>query len=113
VARRKLSEYRSEAIAEPFEIELDARHEDGTAIVVVFADPNTLECETAFDLAMEENPRKSLQTMLRTQHEGDPDYWPDFWAEWRSRRMGDLNALLGDVMAHYGADRGKLERSSR
>lgn len=116
VARRKSSEYRREATAEPFELELDGRNEDGSPVVIVFGDPNDMENETAFDLAIEENPRESLRKMLlRKTVEGREDdwQWRAFWAEWRTRKVGELNDLLADVMSHYGADRGKLARSSR
>lgn len=111
--RRKSSSYKYEATREPFELELDARDDDGQPRVVVFTDPNSLETEGAFDLAMQENPKRSLQTMLDNADGSDSGQWALFWPEWRTKPVGALNELLSDVMEHYGADQGKLRRSSR
>ena len=112
MARYTSSQYRTEQPAlDPFELELTDDPTlpvgpDHAPRVVTFHNPNDMEAGTAFDLATNDDPRQAFEAML-----GD-DFAP-FWQEWRRRPVRELNKLLADVMAHYGADQGKPARSSR
>lgn len=91
MARRKSSEYRTQATKEPFEVEL----EDGT--VVTLADPNRLGAASAFELANERDPKRVLELLLGED-------FPAFWAEFASRPTQEVNELIDDSMSHYGAN---------
>jgi hypothetical protein len=106
MAVRKSSEYRRVATKEPFDLELDGRHEDGSPILVRFIDPQDHTNEDAFQLARKTDAEDQVRSML------SDDDWLLFWAEWRTRTTGELNDLLEDVMEYYGANRGE-RRSSR
>lgn len=101
--RKSRRNYKNESRREPFELDLDAPAEGGPTYVT-FLDPNRLPTKTAFELARSEDPEESLRLLLSP---ADYDAW---WAEWASAPVDETNALLEDVMAHYGADRGKLAR---
>lgn len=97
---RKSDFYKREARKEPFQVELD------NGEVVTFKNPNRLPTHSAFDLATTTDPHEVCQILL-----GD-DFEP-FWAEWRDRPMDETDALIDDVMDHYGAGRGKQRNSQR
>jgi hypothetical protein len=107
MARRKSSEYRSEATSEPFELVLESTNEDGSERVITFLDPQELDGESAFDLAIETDPKVVLRTLL------SEDDWASFWAEWRTRKVREINDLQTDVMEHYAAPVGKRAGSRR
>ena len=106
MTRRKSSDYAKEVTGEAFELELEAKDEDGNPQVVVFADPNKLPTGTAFDLAEDEDPKSILQKLLGP-------FFKEFWAEWQFRPIDETNALIEDAMDHYGAGRVKSVRPRR
>jgi hypothetical protein len=70
-----------------FELELDSGE------VVEFVDPNRLPAEDSFALETASS-QESLRILL-----GDSfDY---FWAEWKTRPIGELNLLTDAVVAHF------------
>jgi len=101
--RKSRRDYVREAKVPPFQLDLDNPVEGG-ATYVTFKNPNRLETESAFDLARETDPEMQFRALL-----SDEDY-AAFWAEWRSAPVDETNALLEDVLEHYGASRGKLSR---
>jgi hypothetical protein len=100
VAIRKSSEYRRESKRELFQIELD----NGT--LVTFADPNRLDTEAAYRLADSASPKANLQALLG-------DEFDVFWNEYRHHPVEECEAVVEDVLEHYGADVGKLRNLSR
>lgn len=100
--RKSRRDYVKEATAAPFELELSEPFGDKT--YVVFKNPNRLETESAFDLARETDAELQLRALL-----SDEDY-SAWWAEWRTAPVDETNALLEDVLDHYGANRGKPRR---
>lgn len=106
MAVRKSSEYRRVATKEPFDLELDGRHGDGSPIVVRFIDPQTHKNSDAFEMARVTDPEEQVRSFL------SEDDWLLFWAEWADRTTGDLNMLIEDVQEYYGMNRGE-RRGSR
>ncbi len=88
--KRKSSEFRREAVKEPFELELD---DGGT---VVFRDPSEMSSEDAFRAAKSSDPEEALRLLLG--HD-----WVVFWQEWRHRPVGELTDLNKAVGEHYDA----------
>jgi len=101
--RKSRRNYHREITREPFELDLDNPVEGGPACVT-FRDPNKLETESAFGLARTVDPEDQLRILL-----SEADF-AAFWAEWRTAPVDETNALLEDVLKHYGVDRGKLAR---
>jgi len=101
--RKTRRNYHKEATRELFELDLDNPIEGGPQFVT-FRDPNKLETGTAFSLARTADPEDQLRILL-----SDEDF-AAFWAEWRTEPVDETNALLEDVLKHYGVDRGKLPR---
>lgn len=99
MARKSRRNYRNESRRTPFELELDTPR-DGREYVT-FLDPNKLPTKTAFELSRTEDPSEVLKMLL-----SEEDY-DAFWSEWASAPVDETNALLEDVMSHYGADKGK------
>lgn len=93
--RKSRRDFTRETKRPPYELDLD----DGE--FVTFMDPNKLPTDSAFDLAREADPEIALRKLLS---EEDFAVW---WAEWRKVPIDETNALLDDVLEHYGANRGK------
>lgn len=91
---RRSKDFRREATRVPYELELD----NGTE--VIFQDPNRLTTRSAFELSREEDPEKVLRILLGKDFDA-------FWTEWAEFPVDQTNALIEDVMSHYGASPGK------
>lgn len=100
--RKSRRSFTKEAKREPYELDLDTPTEDGIEFVV-FGDPNRLGSESAFDLSIM-NPGEIFELLL------SPEHYKAWWAEWRTVPIEETNALLDDIMTHYGAHPGKLRR---
>lgn len=72
---------------DPFELELESGE------VVEFIDPNRLPAEDSFALETASS-QESLNMLLG-------DSFDKFWAEWKSRPIGELNLLTNAVVAHF------------
>lgn len=72
---------------EKFELEL----ENGK--VVEFLDPQRLSAEDSFALETASS-QESLRILLG-------DSFEEFWSEWKSRPVGELNLLTDAVVAHF------------
>lgn len=101
--RKSRRDYAREAKVPPFELELESSV-DGDTAFVTFKNPNRLESESAFELNRETDPEMQIRALL------SEDDYAAWWAEWRTAPVEETNALLEDVLEHYGASRGKPRR---
>lgn len=105
MARKSRRDFKREAVRDPYELDLE--NSNGNGEYVTFKDPNRLSTEDAFELNREDDPQKILQLLL------GKDFDP-FWDEWRSAPVDECNALIDDVLEHYGiGDRGKPRKLPR
>jgi hypothetical protein len=103
VPRKSRRDFVNESRKSPYELALE-RPPNGRPNFVTFLDPNKLETGSAFDLSRETDPEIVIRKLLS---EEDFAAW---WDEWKTVPVDETNALLDDVMEHYGADRKKLPR---
>lgn len=97
--RKSRRSFKTESRRSAYELELD--NPVNGKDYVTFTDPNRLPTKTAFELARTEDPEKVIRLLL-----GEDDF-KAFWAEWGDAPVDETNALIEDVMSHYGADQGK------
>lgn len=100
--RKSRRDYKQETAKRPFELDLE--EPVGEKTFVTFKDPNTIPTRSAFSLARVADPEVLARALLS---EEDFDLW---WAEWSDAPANATNALLEDVLEHYGADPGKPAR---
>lgn len=97
--RKSRRDYKQEVATDPFELVLDEAPE-GHRGFVVFSPPDGWATEDALN-AEQLSPVDRLRAMLSEED------WEPFWAEQRRAPIAETNALLADVMKHYGVDSGK------
>lgn len=104
--RKSRRNYAQESRRTPFELTLDSVEvEPGAeAAFVTFKDPNKLETADAFALARSSDPEQQIRLLLSVED------FDRFWSEWATAPIDETNALLEDVLDHYGANRGKPGR---
>jgi len=102
--RKNRRDFKQEVIRAPYELELDIPPVDGKPIAVTFRDPSTLTTRSAFQLARTTDPEEQIRLLLSAED------FAAFWSEWADAPIGETNALLEDVLEHYGTNRGKLGR---
>ncbi|MFD9893324.1 hypothetical protein ACFWY9_28600 [Amycolatopsis sp. NPDC059027] len=88
----KSDRYRKSTTTEPFQLDLAPEGEPEK--LVTFKDPNRLPLEDSFAIFDDDNPRRTLETLLGED-------FPIFWEEWRHHPVDELGALLEDVKTHF------------